>query len=302
MIPNNQFITIQTNQQLIELFISELIINPRIDIQKWATLTKQSSALKIGYIAQYLASLITGVKGSKSAARGDDLEDGTEIKGCNRIDQLDTCGTCGGKVSRYEIICNQCGGVNIIRKDDSKWLIPVRSEEELDLCINKIDRFIFIIMEYPQFEQNNFDKIRIRAFEIWPKYSANFRYLLEDYYFNIYLEHIRKNPSKTPAPKNFWPYSFQFYKCKPRKIYECVIDNWNSSRPIIHTTHFVSPHADRSLVSPESMPNNILQKNERDIIVENYKIIPDAIPSDWLDYIPMRESKPISHDKKYKRR
>ena len=66
MIPDYKFIKINTNDRLIEQFIEEIILLPRLNILKWSIITKQSSALKIGYAAQYLASLITGVEGSRS--------------------------------------------------------------------------------------------------------------------------------------------------------------------------------------------------------------------------------------------
>jgi mamI restriction endonuclease len=305
MIPDYKFVKINTDDRLIEQFIEEIILLPRLNILKWSIITKQSSALKIGYAAQYLASLITGVEGSRSAARGDDLCDGTEVKGCNRIDQLDTCKNCKGKVSRYESKCFHCNSVNIDRKDDSKWLISIRSEQELDLYINKINRFLFIIMHYPNFYKNNFEEISIQAFEIWPLQNPEFQQLLKEYYHNIYCEHVRQNPSKTPAPKNFWPFSFQFYKCKPRKVYDCTILNVNTS-PIIQTNFFFPPTQDRSLITPEAVPFSILSKSEKEIIYRTYhqKFEDNSlIPHNYLDILPLREtSNPIIHTKPYSRR
>lgn len=307
MIPDSRFITIDTNPQLVEEFIYDIIIHPRLDILKWANITKQSSALKIGYAAQHLASLLTGVKGSRSAARGDDLCDGTEVKGCNRIDQLDTCRNCNGKISRYEKVCSYCQSDDINRRDDSKWLITIKSEAELNLHINKIDRFLFIIMHYPKFKSNNFDEISIQAFEIWPQYNPDFKQLLIDYYYNIYCAHINRNPNKTPAPKNFWPFSFQFYKCKPRKIYDCTIYNVNTTNPIIETNFFFLPCSDRNQITPEKVPFFILKRKEQAIIKKNYPgevfSIDSLIPHNYLDVLQLRDtSNPISHINSYERR
>lgn len=67
-------------------------------MEYWAEITNQTPAAKIGYIGQHLASLITGVKGTGSGARGDDLADKTEVKSCNKTDQADKCKNCGARV------------------------------------------------------------------------------------------------------------------------------------------------------------------------------------------------------------
>lgn len=306
MTPDSQYITIETDEKLIEQFIKDIILLPRLNILKWSRITKQSPALKLGYVSQYLASLITGVEGKRSAARGDDLSDGTEVKACNRIDQLDTCKSCKKKVSRYEDICSHCGSDEIKRMEDSKWLITIRSADELNLYTNKINRLVFIIMHYPKFKENNFDEISIQAFEIWPKDNLEFQTLLKDYYYSIYCDHIAKEPSKTPAPKNFWPFTFQFYKCKPRKIYDCTITNINS-HPNITTNLFISPDQDRSQIEPERVPLSILNEKEQKDILESLNINnfgeDKFIPASYLDYIQLRDTaKAIQHAKPYSRR
>ena len=85
MQPNKDFIKIPSSKAQVEKFISEVMLIPRCKIIEWSQITKQSPGLKIGYPAQHLASLLTGVEGSRTAARGDDLADGSEVKGCNRI-------------------------------------------------------------------------------------------------------------------------------------------------------------------------------------------------------------------------
>lgn len=61
----------------------------RAGLRKWSKLTNQTPAAKIGYLGQHLASLITGVSGIGSGARGDDLSDGTEVKSSNKVGQVD---------------------------------------------------------------------------------------------------------------------------------------------------------------------------------------------------------------------
>lgn len=79
MIPNSKFITIDDNLEKIKQFIDEIIIKPKHALTKWALVTNQTPAAKIGYIGQHLTSLITGVPGTGSGARGDDLADGSEV-------------------------------------------------------------------------------------------------------------------------------------------------------------------------------------------------------------------------------
>lgn len=113
MVPDSNYITIDTSREFVCEFLQDVLLQPRLNILKWSEITKQTPGLRVGYPAQHLASLLTGVEGKRTAARGDDLSDGTEVKGCNRIDQLDTCKDCKGKVSRSETFCSHCGSTRI---------------------------------------------------------------------------------------------------------------------------------------------------------------------------------------------
>ena len=101
-------------------------------------------------------------------------------------------------------------------------------------------------------------------FEIWPQHQrhAHFRTLIENYFQNIYLQHIRENPGKTPAPKNFWPDSFQFFMCNPVRTFHCMVtaalDN-----PQLDIQEYIEPLVDRATVEPLPMPLSLLQSNER---------------------------------------
>ncbi len=70
MTPNIQFVTIGDNKKQILEFIDDIIITPKATLKKWSAITNQTPAVKLGYIGQHLASLITGVKGTGSGARG----------------------------------------------------------------------------------------------------------------------------------------------------------------------------------------------------------------------------------------
>lgn len=270
MKPNPEYITIDDNLNKIVQLLDELVLTPRLKALEWSKLTKQTPNMKIGYPGQHLASLITGVEGARTGARGDDLIDGTEVKSCSRVDQLDTCNACKNKVLRIEALCPHCGSDNIKRMDDSKWLFGVKSENELKLLTQDLDRIFLTLADYPYFSENDFDTIRFQAFEIWNRTErhSHFTNLMTNYYNKIFLEHISRNPNKTPAPKNFWPYSYQFYLCNPIKVFNCVVSQANTN-PSIEIDFYVEPQQDRSLLTPEPMPTALLTVEEWNQLIDS---------------------------------
>ncbi len=270
MKPKKEYLKISNNEHLIRKLLEELVLLPRIKALDWSKITKQTPNMKIGYPGQHLASLVTGVQGSRTGARGDDLEDGSEVKSCSRVDQLDTCNECKKKVLRIEDKCPHCGSVNLKRMDDSKWLFSVKSENELNLLTKEIDRVFLTIADYPNFDDANFDDIRFQAFEIWNNCERHkyFSEIMDNYFHKIFLEHIRRNPNKTPAPKNFWPYSYQFYLCNPVKVFEATVINANNSPEIIIKS-LVTPEEDRANLTPERMPTSLLNIKELTLLAED---------------------------------
>jgi predicted RNA-binding Zn-ribbon protein involved in translation (DUF1610 family) len=275
-----KYITISDNKNRIEQLLMELVLEPRIKALVWSQITRQTPNMKIGYPGQHLASLITGVEGSRTGARGDDLIDGTEVKSCSRVDQLDSCKDCKQKILRIEKVCPHCGSANIKRMDDSKWLFSVKSEAELKLLTQDLERVFLTIADYPNFADNDFDTIRFQAFEMWnnTERHKHFSALMTNYFHKIFLEHIKRNARKTPAPKNFWPYSYQFYLCNPVKVFDCTVSNANTS-PQINITHLVEPDFDRSLLTPESMPTILLSQTEIDLLIEK---VPEFVLSSQI--------------------
>lgn len=267
MQPNKSKVSIVDNEKLIQELLVDLVVSPRLQLIKWSKITHQTPNIKIGYPGQHLSSLISGVEGDRSGARGHDLRDGTEVKSCSRIDQLDKCNACKSPVARLEVVCSNCGSKSIKRNNDSKWLFSVKTPEELDQLTNNIDRVILMIGDYPNFDQGDYETLRFQAFEIWPKHNRGLKFaeLLTNYYNKIYLEHKRANPSSSPAPKNFWPYQYQFYMCNPIKTFECTVYN-STSEPKIEIDHFIDPNLDRSDIPSVVMPAKILNEFEMDII------------------------------------
>ena len=270
MKPNNKLITIKNNENLIKKFIKEMIVIPRIKAHKWSKETNQTPNLKIGYPAQHLASLILGMKGQGSAARGEDIIDGSEVKSCSKVDQVDKCKECNENVLRTQERCPNCQSDNIKRNNDSKWLIGIRNQDELRMALDETPRFVFIVTDYPLFKEKNYKDLRIRCFEIWPSSirAKNFRELLENYYSYIYLEHIKNNPNKTPAPKNLFPDNYPFYMCNPIKIFECNIKDSLSDNYNIDIGHYIKPDKDRSIIKSEEMPSELLNRQEKSILKE----------------------------------
>lgn len=70
MQPNISKITLENNSELIKDLLSDLVINPRLQLIKWSKITHQTPNIKIGYPGQHLSSLISGVEGNRSGARG----------------------------------------------------------------------------------------------------------------------------------------------------------------------------------------------------------------------------------------
>lgn len=267
MTPDTSKVTITDRETKILKMLDELMINPRLKLIEWSKITKQTPNIKIGYPGQHLASLVTGVEGSRTGARGNDLCDASEVKSCSRIDQLDKCKDCKAAVARLEDECPECGSTNIERRNDSKWLFTIRSQEELDLLTKQIDRVLLILGDHPDFASGDFTTLRFQAFEIWPKdpRGARFAELMKNYYNLTYLGHRAKDPSKTPAPKNFWPESFQFYMCNPIKTFSCTVKDAETN-PKVSIDLLVDPSADRSAMASELMPPALLNGEELPVL------------------------------------
>lgn len=263
MKPNSKFITIDNNLEKIKQFINEIIIAPKKALTSWAKVTNQTPAAKIGYIGQHLTSLITGVRGTGSGARGDDLADGSEVKSCNKVDQVDKCKDCGARVLRLETKCSKCGSENIKRNNDSKWLFSISDQHELDQY-KKLDRVVLLLMDYPKFDDNDFKDIRITVFEIYPKDKrmSVFKELISNHYNKIFRP--KQEANQKTNPMNLHPWSFQFYKCNPIKTFECTIKNIDTNPVIlIDSNSYVKPNRERDAsLKPIPMPSDLLKANE----------------------------------------
>jgi len=199
--------------------LRDLYVSLRRNLQRWAEVTHQTPQPRMGYVGQHLVSVVTGLPGGRSGARGDDLklpnDKAAEIKCCYRVDQLGICKLCGAKVASIEKMCPniECKSREIIRKDDSKWLLSPKSEQELRELFVPI-RYYFVLFEFVDLSAA--DDIDVKIFTVDPT-SLGFSLCMIDYYFNI------RAKSKSSAPFNLWPHSLKFAMMKPELIYWSVI-------------------------------------------------------------------------------
>ena len=263
MRPDPKLTTLRDNIPQITEMLHELILRPRRDLAKWARVTKQTPNIKIGYPGQHLASLVAGVEGARTGARGHDLRDGSEVKSCSRVDQLDKCRVCKAAVARLESSCPECQSVDIRRNNDSKWLLAVKSEIELSTILDEVPRILFILSDYLDYEASDWNTLQFQVFEIWPQHNRHrhFRTLMQNYFNKIYLPHIERDPKRTPAPKNFWPYSFQFYMCNPVRTFHCVVRDALGDMHL-EVLDYVEPLMDREKIRPLPMPLSVLKQHE----------------------------------------
>ena len=210
--------------ELSEKLIKDLYIDLRKKVNKWSEITKQTPQARMGYVGQHLTSIVTGFPGGKSGARGYDMiiDDSdrqnikfAEIKTCYRVDQLGKCNVCNSVVSSLEKECSFCGSKNIKRNDDSKWLIAMKREEDLELTFEPI-YYYFVLFEFEEINNPNNTNIVASIWKVKTDEPGFFLCML-DYYYNI-----RAN-SKSKAPFNMWPHMLKFHLTKPVKIYEAVI-------------------------------------------------------------------------------
>jgi len=291
---------IRSSEEVIVDFLQSAVLQPRLNLLKWSQVTKQTQNMRVGYPFQHFASLITGVEGVRTGARGDDLADNSEVKSCSRADQVDKCKECKSNVSRHETHCMSCGSQNIKRNNDSKWLFAVKTPEELELLTRTIDRVLLTIVDYKNFDDGDYDTVNVASYEIWPKETRhlNFRQIMENYYNNIYSVHREKNPKKgNIAPKNFWPYSYQFHLCNPIRTFQATIYEYNTN-PTVQIDHWVKPDEDRANYISDPMPAQLL--NSEELIIAG-KSAADTLNESERMVLPLRDDRTATANEIYRR-
>ena len=236
--------TIKTTPKLIKECLLDLYFDPKNKIVKWSRITNQTCQIRLAYPGQHLASLITGVKGTGTAARGDDLSDGSEVKSCSRADQLSECKDCQANVLIWMNECPECASNNIKIKTDSHWIFPIKSEDELNLLLEDVPRIVLLLFDK---ESNESNEIRLRAWVVDPR-NAHANTFFSDYYYNNYMK------KEKPAPCNLHPLQFDFFMMEPKLIFyaDLVIEEMKVN---IRFWDLMKP-------KPMEMPIALLKKEE----------------------------------------
>ncbi|MGC9101249.1 MAG: MamI family restriction endonuclease [Caldisericum sp.] len=289
--------TFKTSEELIKECIMDLFLTPKVLLSKWSKITNQTSQVRIAYPGQHLASVITGIKGKGTAARGDDLSDGSEVKTCSRVDQLSECNNCGAKVLVWQEKCPVCGSQDFNIKTDSHWIFQITTEDELNLLLNKVPRIILLL-----FDKENPSKniVRLRAWivETQNEYVKQF---FSDYYENNYKKKITEG--KKPAPCNLHPLKYDFYMMAPKLIFHAEIDFDNNNVEIKYW-NIENPQV-------EQMPTDILRQDEikeifadeinKGLSIKEIKERFPTIPEDRKQKLSMRPKILKEYKEKYKR-
>jgi len=197
--------------------ITELYIELRRKVNRWASITHQTAQARMGYVGQHLVSVVTGFTGGRSGARGKDLLLGkdkyAEIKTCYRVDQLGKCNSCGAVIASIEDTCPECGSSDVKRNDDSKWLIGIRNDDEFSTILDP-EYYFLVLFDFTDLA--NPDTIRASVYRV-DSLTPGFAYCMVDYYCNI------RSKSKSKAPYNLWPFQLKFDLMRPLLIYRSLI-------------------------------------------------------------------------------
>lgn len=208
--------------------LEDLYLDLRAKIARWSEVTRQTPQPRMGYVGQHLVSVVTGCPGGRSGARGHDLVGPSlgrfsEIKTCYRVDQLGKCNRCQTAVSSIELTCPACGCNAIDRKDDSKWLITPKHDQDMKVIFDP-EFYYLVLFDFVDLADPR--RIRARIWRVDPR-SIGFASILVDYYFNI------RTHSKSRAPFNLWPFRLKFQLMEPLLIYSSVIDERNSITTLV---------------------------------------------------------------------
>ena len=183
----NEILKHLSREQRIELaksLIQEQIIDQKNKLSHWSLITAQSAMIDTGYIAQHLVSLQTQIAGQGMRGKGDDLCDGSEVKGANFIDSLDKNGEIAPRWNFNSV------SVEIMERFlEYKALyllsIDLNTEKQYRIRIWKVDvhkhtllrnRYIEWMQKlgYPKFADPNHKSINFQLFPPRSKTNENF--------------------------------------------------------------------------------------------------------------------------------
>jgi len=235
----------------------DFILNFKTFSDSWPIRIKQSINSNLdgfvsesGFMGEYLASLITGKKGTASAGLGFDLSDGVNADESKLaiLVRAAVCNSCGEKVLFFKETCS-CGSTEFTYPSDSRWGIDSKAGIEYK---EQLDKYILQVIKPLN---NSFDcnEFIYEAFLV----DAKNKYFTE-YLMNQYLN----SPSSNNC--NLLPYSYDFYRAEPMKVVtlKITLNQFNSDIECIYY--------DLENTKPEKMPLDLPSvKNLKNILEEN---------------------------------
>jgi len=205
--------------RIMERLLQDVYLSHRTNLIKWAKITGQTAIVDPEYLSMHLVSIFTGVSGTGTAARGFDLEDGSEVKSCSRAGQLGKCKDCGAPVMAFEEKCVICGSTKLERKFDSHWIFSLRSDEEVKSLLS-VPLIYLVLLDYEDIQK--MDTIRVRIWKLDPK-DKLVQLFFRDYYFEEFFKK-RIEKGERPAPCNLHP-DKPLTKClKPKLLFLAKIN------------------------------------------------------------------------------
>ena len=190
---------------------------------KWPAQIRQSILTNLdgfvsesGFMGEFLASLITGKKGTASAGSGFDLSDGNKADEAKLaiLVRASVCTECGNKVLFFKEKC-ECGCSKFKFPNDSRFSMDSKAGIEYK---EQLDKYVVQVIK-PVVNSFNCTEFIYEAFLI----DAKNKYFTE-YLMNQYINSNKSNNC------NLLPYSYDFYRAEPVKVISIKISlNKNDS-------------------------------------------------------------------------
>lgn len=150
-------LSIDERKNLITKLLQEQVLDQRDKLHFWRDLTHQAAQIDTGYIAQHLVSLVTSLYGSTMRGKGDDLEDGSEVKSANFLDSLDKKGAIA---PRWNFSSNDIKIMESYLKVPSIYLVSIdlTDQEKFRVRIWKLNP-----LKHKQFNKRYLEWMKIKG-------------------------------------------------------------------------------------------------------------------------------------------
>jgi hypothetical protein len=209
-----------------------------------------------GFMGEFLASLITGKKGTASAGSGFDLSDGIKADEA-KLAVWVRSKKCKNKKCRKSFLffdevekCS-CGSTEFEYPSDSRWGIDSKAGIEYK---EQLDKYILQVIK-PVTDSSDCREFIYEAFLV----DANNKYFVE-YMYNQYVNSKKSNNC------NLLPYSYDFYRAEPVKVISLKI-SLNEINSNIECLYY-----NLNNTQSERMPLDIVEKEFLRPLLENNSI------------------------------